>query len=316
MIRIILIGLAVLFVLLAKKGKGYWKVVITSFLVITVIAGTAYLPKLTSYLKEKKLEIPKEGIITGSEERMSDSERAYRDGLRALDRKEYVTAISYFEMVNPQDKFYSDAMAKYQQIVPEVQRQLLTDAKAKIKAGEMEDAQTLLDKLLSYGSNKEAEVLKKQVDSKVSANNNKQFHLPSPEERTRIKKHVGQWDFGFGQVGIAVKEVKMTSVVNTQYNFDYEIGDGQGRFLWLKISAYNDGTSEAKVNTDDFYISTPDGTRIVRHESTFSQKYFTDTKLGPKKSAEGYIIFLVPQGKEYTLHYYGPGGGVDKEIKL
>lgn len=319
MIRIILLALAVLFVLLAKKEKHYRKVVFTAGLAIVLITLSYFLPDMTAELKNKQnrealKQAEKAATEPQPEERLSDSEKYYREGILARGRNDLVGAADSFLKVNPKDKLYKDAMKQLTEVVPPLQDELLKEAQEKIKANDYETAATLLDKLLYYGPNEAAEKLKKEVDQKLNVTKPR-YTAPSAAEMTREKRHVGQWGFGFGQVGIAIKQVKTSLVVDTNYNFNYEIDDDKGQFLWLLISAYNDGPREAKITPEDFYVSTSGGTRIIRDQATFSQTHIDDMTIESKKAVEGWIIFKVPKGQNYTLHFYNGDAGVDKAIK-
>lgn len=121
--------------------------------------------------------------------------------------------------------------------------------------------------------------------------------------------------YNTGLISIRVRQTKATSVVDTVYGFHYNASDKKGRYIWLLVSAVNQGNTAVRVSPDDFTLSAPDGYKTVRNEATFAQRYFKPVKLSPQKSNEGWLIFFMPGGNRYTLQYYGAGGSAFCEVE-
>ncbi len=253
----------------------------------------------------------------GSDKLLAEN-RAYGDGLIALSRKDYTKAMDLFTQVSPDDQNYRDARAKLQQAKLEYANQLLVEGKDKLRAGDFTSAVKLFNLALTYNSNlEEGKALKQQAQAKIEAMLEKLAAKKAAAELAQAKKRIGQWEFGSGSIGIAVGQTKVSSTVITTYGFDYDSrGSEDSQYLWLLISALNNGNSTVSVNPDDFTLVAIDGYRVTRNEATFSQKYFKAKDLAAKNTNEGWIIFFVPKGSRYTLQYYGPSGSVNKVIVL
>jgi|GEM_PF-5438802 len=132
---------------------------------------------------------------------------------------------------------------------------------------------------------------------------------------TEVKKQMGLWEFGTGSVGIAVRDTRRTSVVDTVYGFRYQAQDDSGQYVWLLISASNSGDTPLRIGPNNFFLSAGDGYKVSRDTSTFAQDHFRETDLLPGQSAGGWIIFYVPVKNRYILHFYdGLGHTLEKMV--
>lgn len=251
-----------------------------------------------------------------AQEVLTGSTKAYNDGVKAFEDGKYAEAIDLFGQVYPEDPNYADAQAKLQKAKEEYAKLLLAEGKAKLSAGKYEEAVRIFDLVLNINPDlaegkKQKELARRKINDMLEGRAASREAENAAPARNRMK----EWDFGSGPVGIAVKQVKFTTTVNTAYGFDYVVGgDGNGRYVWLYVSAVNHGQSAVRVDPDDFTLSTADGYRVTRNEATFSQSYFKDVSLAPGGTNEGWIIFYMPKKTQYVLGYYSGDTRVEKAI--
>ncbi len=317
MVRLLLIGIAVLILMLAKKGPGYRLVISMAVTTIIIVSLGAFLVPDTPGTLEEGIGKPPPEVKNENQETLDRSNQAYVNGLKAINRKDYSTAIGFLIQVVPEDEHYQDARAALERAQRERDRQLLAEGKSKIEAGDYEAAVKIFEKILAYSPGfAEAKELKRQAEEKIRAQQIKETDKTPAIDWGAAKNRMTKWDYGPGTVGIAVDRTRVSTSVNTDFGFHYEARDNDGQYVWLLVSAINSGGISVTVSTDDFTLSTVDGNMVARNEATFSQDYFKTVNLSPGKTTSGWIIFFMPKNNRYLLRYHGPGGPVEKGIVL
>lgn len=106
-------------------------------------------------------------------------------------------------------------------------------------------------------------------------------------------------------VDIAVGKVKLTTRVSGDFGY-YRYVTGESRFVWVYASARNRGGSITHVNPNDFTLATPGGYTVSHDQTTYMlSNYFDAVDLRHGGETAGWLIFILPKGKEYVLNYQG-----------
>ncbi len=131
-------------------------------------------------------------------------------------------------------------------------------------------------------------------------------------ERERLQEiaaAMNRYETESGSVALAVAEVRMTTTAG-QYR-----ATGSWRFVRVDAVVRNTGTGIVHANPHDFTLSTPDGYTVSPDKGTYSLgNYFNAVDLRPDGRTSGWLIFYLPQHKEYTLHYQSLSGRASKRI--
>ena len=133
--------------LLLIKGWKFKFLVCLAVLAITVVVLGGFIPR-----------DPAENMIVQNELQLADesadylvaSQWAYKEGLKAFNKMDYLKAIEYFDKMVPDDPNYRDSRTKMAQARENYVDRLLAEGKTKMQAGDYYSAQKLIDQALVY----------------------------------------------------------------------------------------------------------------------------------------------------------------------
>jgi len=317
MVRLLLIGIVLVILALVKKGPGYKLVISMAITTIAIVAVGAFLVPGTKVSVEDRSGKPPPQLEQEKSKRIERSNRAYVDGLKAMNRKDYSAAIQFLIQVVPEDENYREAQTVLKKAELERNGQMVAEGRSRMEEGDYESALRIFEKILAYNPGfLEAKELKAQAEQKLNDRFLRQAEKSVPIDWVTSAKRMTEWDYGSGTIGIAVNQTRVSSLVKTDFGFHYEARDNDGQYVWLLVSAINIGGTSVSVSADDFTLSVIDGGMISRNEATFSQEHFKTVNLAPNNTAKGWIIFFMPKRSQYILRYHGPGGLVEKGIVL
>ena len=246
---------------------------------------------------------------------LKESTEAFNDAINLIENKKYEEAIHKLMSVNSSYPQYEEAQEKLSESQIMLAKECIEESKNFYKNKEYDSAYISLSRSLSLDNTNEeakklAPIYKKASDdlARIRAKEQEAKALAEAKDQMKIYKQ------GSGSVGIAVAQVKTTTSFNT--GFTTYTRNGDSVFVWVDVWAENFGSRNEHVNPNDFTLSTPDGYTVNPNtETTYSMSnYFDATDLGANQYSGGWLIFYVPQSKEYTLNFSSFSSSVKKDI--
>lgn len=251
-------------------------------------------------------------------QRLTASDNSFREGMEALGAQNYLVALNKFQGVVPEDtKNYEAAQDKIVEAKEQLALVMLAEAKTYFSQGDYEKAYSVLQEasLLTSPPLPEISQLMPDYEKEKEA---QEAEKRAEAERQKIAEAVEKmktYEYGAGPVGIAVTKVKTSSTVDGDYGrYHYVKDPDRSQFLWLQIAVRNKGQSVTHINPNYFTVSDPDGYTSNYSEASFSTSYLDAINLSPGTYTSGWLIFVVPKAKAYTLQYNSRDSAVVKAI--
>jgi hypothetical protein len=135
---------------------------------------------------------------------------------------------------------------------------------------------------------------------------------------TEIKESMGRYDYGKSMLGIAISRAMTSKAVVHNFGKPIYPHDRKLHYAWVYIKVVNSGTTAVQVKPDEFTLSIP-GEAAVSYDykaSNSMQKCLKAINLNPNEEGIGVLIFPLPESEEYTLHYNGPEGKIEKSMVI
>lgn len=248
--------------------------------------------------------------------KLSLSQDKFNQGLSNLSAGKYHEALEAFKQVIKQDTNYAVAQEKITETSHKYADTLLKEAKTLYSSKDHIKAYQTLRTCLHLNPQlvnaKQLEPLYKTA----SESQEKAISIEAEKQRKLgVISTMKKYEFGLGQVGIAVTNTKTSSRVNGSHGFYHYVNDpSQDQYVWLLINAVNNGSTAVHINPNDFTLSVPGGYAAGYDESSFLINYLDATDVPPGSYVAGWLIFILPKSGTYTLYYEGWGGSVVKDI--
>lgn len=136
------------------------------------------------------------------------------------------------------------------------------------------------------------------------------------EKFTAIKENMGNYEYDKDMLGIAISRVMTSKAVVHNFGKPIYPVDRKLQYVWVYIKLVNSGTSAVQVKPDEFTLSIPgkDAVNFDSKATNSMQKCLKPISLDPNKQNIGVLIFPLSESSEYTLHYNGPNGKVEKRL--
>ena len=247
---------------------------------------------------------------------LADSKQAYTLALQALADGDCLQAIEMLSLVIPGDPNFNDAQSRLAEAKKVYAEQLADKGRKAMLAGKLDQAVQWFDESLTYNPDlAEVKGLRLDALARQQVSLEAKAAQQTAQELKQARQQMGQYEFGTDKLGVSVKKMKVTEVIPTDLGFSYT-SRGDEHFLWVYVSVINQGESAVRVSPENFYISGDGASRAARSEATYSQVHLPEMKIRPGLTTEGWVIFYVAGQKQYTLHYYNDGVGIDKVIVL
>jgi uncharacterized membrane protein len=135
---------------------------------------------------------------------------------------------------------------------------------------------------------------------------------------TEIKESMAEYVYDEDMLGIAISRVLTSKAVIHNFGRPIYPYDRELQYVWVYIKVVNSGTTAVQVKPDEFTLSIP-GEAAVNYDykaSNSMQKCLKAINLDPNKRGIGVLIFPLPESREYTLHYNGPNGKIEKSLVI
>lgn len=133
------------------------------------------------------------------------------------------------------------------------------------------------------------------------------------EEQKRLErrqaKEQAKYYGGDGAVQIALGNVEL------HRSTELHTANGDSTYVYVYVSAKNDGDDTIHVNPNDFTLADSNGNTASHYSDTYSlSNYFDAVDLRPGQKTSGWLIFLMLKDDRYSLGYQGFGGSAEKAV--
>lgn len=135
----------------------------------------------------------------------------------------------------------------------------------------------------------------------------------SPDQ---VKEEMGRYEYDDRGLGIALIRVMTSKSVRHNFGRPFYPKEKAHQYIWVYIKLNNTGMAAVQAKPEEFTLSIS-GEAAVSYDfktTTSMQKGMKTVNIKPGKQEVGLLIFVLPESREYTLHYNGPNGAVDKEF--
>lgn len=243
------------------------------------------------------------------------SQEHYRDGMSAFHQGNYQEASDHLRHVIKTDPDYEHAREKLTESRTNIAESLLQDAKVAYQKGEYKVAYETLrsSSAATTPSYEPAQSLLPQYKAKYDEKVRLEQQEKRKQELAQAREQMKYYQKGTGPVSIAV-EVKTSRQVSSSYTTWTAAKNSQ--FVWVGVSANNEGTGTSHVNPNHFTLSTPVGhTANPDTDCTYSRSnYFDAINLPPGGKSSGWLVFHMPVHDEYMLNFRSSDSAVQKRV--